>query len=125
MMRLQPLLAPVMHRINVAGRKVQPEEIEAALRSVPGVHEAVVLGLDRGSQVEEVAAVIAGPQVPGMETLRALLRATLSTHKIPRRMRRVAELPRTLRGKVDLDACRQLLVAGDAMGVSEEPMAQA
>ena len=44
--------------VNVAGRKVQPEEVERALREFPGVVEARVLGLEDRHRGERLVACL-------------------------------------------------------------------
>jgi acyl-CoA synthetase (AMP-forming)/AMP-acid ligase II len=57
--------------INVAGRKVQPEEVEAVLRSMPGIDDARVVGAPhptRGQQI--VACIVARGGDPGALAVR-------------------------------------------------------
>ena len=44
--------------INVAGKKVNPAEVEAVLLAVPGVSEAVVFGRSSALRNEEVVACV-------------------------------------------------------------------
>ena len=44
--------------INVAGKKVNPAEVEAALLACPGVSEAVVFGRSSALRNEEVVACV-------------------------------------------------------------------
>jgi acyl-CoA synthetase (AMP-forming)/AMP-acid ligase II len=97
-------------RINVAGRKVQPEEVERVLATIPGVQGAVVLGLQHGS-TEEVVALVAGADGLLAADLRRACRAVLSAHKVPHRIVVVPAMPHTLRGKVDLQRVRAILHA--------------
>jgi long-chain acyl-CoA synthetase len=89
--------------INVEGKKVQPLEVEAVLGAMPGVREAVVLGVRAaGSDKEIVRAVLAGD--PGRLSYRevaAWCRSRLAPHKVPRSIVVVDAIPRTGRGKVD------------------------
>ncbi len=89
--------------INVKGKKVSPTEIEAVLQRLPGVEEAVAMGVpapDRASEL--VRAVVACPS--GSLTYEQVVtwcRRHLSDHKVPRSVVLVAALPRTPRGKLD------------------------
>ncbi|GAA0936929.1 hypothetical protein GCM10009560_45930 [Nonomuraea longicatena] len=85
-------------RVVVAGRKVDPAEVEGALRALDGVRDCVVAV---GDEAGYVAFVVADP--PHSElSLRRALAAVLSTYKIPKRLHLVPELPRTSSGKVPM-----------------------
>ena len=87
--------------INVAGKKVNPAEVEAELLHFAGVRAAVVFG--RGSLLrnEEVAAcVVAGPNVLEADLLEHC-RAHLSSSQIPRRIYFVEAIPVNERGKIN------------------------
>jgi long-chain acyl-CoA synthetase len=99
--------------LNVAGKKVHPDEVRTVLRTHPGVHEAAVVGLadpHRGQLV--AAAVVAEPgftlEVP---RLLAWCRQRLAPHKVPRRLAVVDVLPVTARGKLDREALVRRLAA--------------
>jgi acyl-CoA synthetase (AMP-forming)/AMP-acid ligase II len=88
--------------INVAGKKIQPEEVETVLRSMRGIEDVRVLGIAdpvRGQQV--VACVV--PRRADMTTteIRQFCAARLSAHKIPRTVVWLERIPLTERGKTD------------------------
>jgi long-chain acyl-CoA synthetase len=89
--------------VLVRGKSVNPREVEAALRELEGVVDAVVYGVD-GPDGPRTAlrAVVAAPS-GGVDRTRVLAhcRVRLAAHKVPRSIVVVAELPRTERGKVD------------------------
>jgi len=89
--------------INVGGKKVNPREVEAVLASLPGVREAVVLGVPRsGGLTETVRAVVAcDTSRMSYAEVAAWCRERLSGHKVPRSIVLVEEIPRTGRGKAD------------------------
>ena len=96
------LLGRVDQLINVDGKKVQPREVEAVLHAMPGVREAVVLGVRAAAEKEIVRAVIArDPGRLSYEEVAAWCRPRLAPHKIPRSILFVDAIPRTRRGKVD------------------------
>jgi long-chain acyl-CoA synthetase len=96
------LLGRVDLLINVDGKKVQPGEVEAVLRAMPGVREAVVLGVRASAEKEIVRAVIArDPGRLSYEEVAAWCRPRLAPHKVPRSILFVNAIPRTGRGKVD------------------------
>ena len=85
--------------INVAGKKVNPAEIEAHLLSLPGVRQAIVFGRRSALRNEEVAAcVVTDPQVAEAELLQSC-RRRLSGWQVPKRIFFVEEIPVNERGK--------------------------
>jgi long-chain acyl-CoA synthetase len=88
--------------IDVAGHKVNPLEVEAALARHPRVAEVVVVPIPHSRTVGRMKAVVvpAGPGVLCAEELRAFLRERLASYKIPRRFEFLAKLPRSPAGKV-------------------------
>ncbi|MFN8075666.1 MAG: long-chain-fatty-acid--CoA ligase [Kineosporiaceae bacterium] len=99
--------------IITGGFNVYPSEVEDALRALPGVRDAAVIGLPSDSGGEEVvAAVVAeGSDAPEEAALRAALRTTLAAYKVPRRVVVVEELPRSQIGKVLRRQVREDLAA--------------
>jgi len=86
--------------INVAGKKVNPAEVEAELLCFDGVRGAVVFGLESVLRNEEVAAcVAAGPGVRETELLE-FCRQRLSGWQVPKRIFFVEEIPVNERGKI-------------------------
>lgn len=94
-------------RLNVAGKKIDPVEVEQALGAHRRVADAVVAGVPGRSGEEVVAFLVADGEVTDHE-LRRHLGALLSPHKVPRRFVRIPEVPRTRTGKPR----RGVLVAG-------------
>jgi polyene macrolide polyketide synthase len=87
-------------RINVAGKKVDPLEVEEALLACPGIDDCAVAGVEGAEGAQVVAFMRTGEEAPDDGAIRAELATRLSPHKLPRRFVRVAEIPRTLTGKV-------------------------
>jgi acyl-coenzyme A synthetase/AMP-(fatty) acid ligase len=88
--------------INVAGKKVNPAEVEAHLLRFGGVRQAVVFGLpaESGLRNEEVATcVVISPQVSKSDLLR-FCRAALSAWQVPKRIFVVDAIPMNERGKI-------------------------
>ncbi|HEY2330183.1 MAG TPA: fatty acid--CoA ligase family protein, partial [Verrucomicrobiae bacterium] len=82
--------------INLAGRKVFPEEIEAVLNRHPAVRESRVYARAHPHLGEVVEAdVVMDQPGTGLEAVRAFCRAHLADYKIPVRLNRVRVLPRT------------------------------
>ena len=86
--------------INVAGKKVNPAEVEAHLRRFRGVREAVVFGRASPLRNEEVAAcVLAAPGVTEADLLQ-FCRSGLSSWQVPKRIFILDAIPFNERGKI-------------------------
>jgi long-chain acyl-CoA synthetase len=88
--------------INVAGKKIQPEEVEQVLRSMPGISDVRVLGIAdpvRGQQV--VACVVTERGGIAAPEVRQFCATRLAAHKIPRTIVWLERIPLTERGKTD------------------------
>ena len=88
--------------IITGGFNVYPSEVEAVLRTHPGVRDVAVVGLPHDDGGEEVvAAVVLAESVEvSAEELRAHTREGLTPYKVPRRIVFVDELPTNAMGKV-------------------------
>ena len=86
--------------INVAGRKVNPMEIEQVLAQFPGVNEALVCGVEDPARGQEICALLAAENPPDMVLLRHHCAKKIASWKIPRRFVIVPEIPRNARGKI-------------------------
>lgn len=104
--------------INTGGEKVFVEEVEAALKSHPGIYDALVVGLpdDRlGSKVAAVVSLTGEGDLPGAgsasagDELRAHCRETLAGFKVPREIDIVDAVRRSPAGKADYQWARRRL----------------
>jgi long-chain acyl-CoA synthetase len=88
--------------INLAGRKVFPEEIETVLNRHPAVRESRVYGTPHPHLGEVVEAEIVFESPEGsLDSVRTYCREHLASYKIPMRFAVVTELPRTaVTGKI-------------------------
>jgi long-chain acyl-CoA synthetase len=88
--------------INLAGRKVFPEEIEAVLNRHPSVRESRVYGRPHPHLGEVVEAeLVLEPPDAGIDPVRQYCREHLASYKVPMRYTVVAALPRTpVTGKI-------------------------
>jgi acyl-CoA synthetase (AMP-forming)/AMP-acid ligase II len=98
--------------INTGGEKVYPEEVEEAIKTVDGVHDAVAVGIPNDRFGEEiVAAVELAPATPeGSVTEDAVIehvKSRLASYKAPRRVRFVNTIGRSPSGKVDYARIRK------------------
>jgi len=98
--------------VNVAGRKVQPEEVARCLRTMPALADAHVLGVPstlRGEQL--VAVVVPRDTAPSTAMLRAYCAARLAPYKVPRAFVVAPAIPCDVRGKTDRQALMILVAA--------------
>lgn len=87
--------------INTGGEKVFAEEVEAALRALDGVADAVVLGRDSEQWGQEVVALLATDTEVSDQDLAAGCRSTLAGYKVPKQFIRVPAIARHANGKPD------------------------
>ena len=86
--------------INVAGKKVNPAEVEAELLRFEGVRAAVVFGVESVLRNEEVAACVAANADIRENELLEFCRQRLSGWQVPKRIFFVEEIPVNERGKI-------------------------
>jgi acyl-coenzyme A synthetase/AMP-(fatty) acid ligase len=94
--------------IVTGGEKVWPGTVEDALRTLPGVAEVVVAGVDDDEWGQRVVAWVIptnahGASEPTLREARAHVRTLLPDYAAPRELRVVADLPRTPIGKIRRD----------------------
>ncbi|MDR2326585.1 MAG: AMP-binding protein [Acidovorax sp.] len=95
--------------VNSGGEKIYVEEVEEALKRLPGVEDALVVGVPDLRWGSAVAALV---RIRGAEVDIAALRAGLADHlagyKIPKHFWAMERLPRTESGKGDYGAARAM-----------------
>ncbi|MFN2594115.1 MAG: AMP-binding protein [Actinomycetota bacterium] len=84
--------------VVVGGENVYPVEIEEVIESREGVGEAAVLGAQDDEYGEVLAAFVVGG--PSEEEIIAACKKELASYKVPKRVEKRVELPRTSTGKV-------------------------
>lgn len=96
------LVDRIKELIITGGFNVYPTEVEEALRQVPGVQDAAVVGLPSAQGGEEVTAgVVLEPGASFDEdAVREATRERLAAYKVPRRVYVLDDLPRSVIGKV-------------------------
>jgi acyl-CoA synthetase (AMP-forming)/AMP-acid ligase II len=82
--------------------RVSPDEVETALRAVPGVREAAVLGRPDPAGGDAVVAFVTG--AVRADEVTAALRRTQPSWLVPAQVEVVAALPLNPNGKPDLAA---------------------
>ena len=100
------------HQVKVHGARVEPGEVEHALREVPGVAQAVALAVpaDQGG-MELGAAYTTHGDGPYAAEVTAALRARLPQWLVPQRVARLETLPTSPNGKLDTLALTRSLAA--------------
>jgi amino acid adenylation domain-containing protein len=120
-------------QVKVRGVRVEPAEVEAALRVVEGVREAAVAARDVGPGGPRLVAWVAGKggTIPPSAELREHLRSRLPEVLVPSVVVLLESLPRTPNGKVDLQRLpdpasfgERAAVRGTLRSPAEELMAE-
>ncbi|MFD8393481.1 amino acid adenylation domain-containing protein [Streptomyces sp. NPDC059680] len=88
-------------QVKVNGNRVELGDIDAALRQIPDVTEAVTVALKEPSLVSLVSYLLTSRDVVPLESVRNHLAATLPPYSLPSRILILEELPMTPNGKVD------------------------
>jgi amino acid adenylation domain-containing protein len=106
------------HQVKLRGFRIELGEIETALRSYPGMLDAVTLLRESNDDKRLVAyLVFSGGTAPAVATLRDHLRATLPDYMVPSAFVFLPELPRLPNGKLDRNALPQPEQQPDADGL--------
>src|SRR5207244_6052588 len=87
--------------INVAGKKVNPAEVEAHLLRFGGVRQAVVFGRESALRNEEIAACVVASFGVSEANLLEFCRSALSGWQVPKRIFIVDAIPVNERGKIN------------------------
>jgi acyl-CoA synthetase (AMP-forming)/AMP-acid ligase II len=94
--------------IKTAGNNVSALEVEGAIKAMPGVANAFVVGLpdDRIGQIVSAAIVAKPGDLVDLDAVTAQLKADLSSYKVPKviRLLRAEEVPFMPNGKLDFRA---------------------
>jgi acyl-coenzyme A synthetase/AMP-(fatty) acid ligase/thioesterase domain-containing protein len=91
------------HSVKIRGYLVEPGEVDAALFGIPGVAEAVTVGVPRpGDGVLRLVAYVVPAGAPlEAAAVRAALHTSLPGYMVPETIAFLDALPRTERGKID------------------------
>ena len=93
--------------INVAGRKIDPAEVEAKLRKMPGIQEVVVCA-EKSATRSLLAAYIESSSVTRDKVIEFCM-SNLAQYKIPQLITILPQFPRSSTGKISLGRIRQSL----------------
>jgi len=110
--------------VKIRGIRIEPGEVEAALRAQPGVADAAVLPRRIGSSVSLIGYVVARDDAPAelAAVLKQALKPVLPAHMQPQRIYAIPEIPRLPSAKLDmkgLEAVDRAHQADEAQANSE------
>jgi long-chain acyl-CoA synthetase len=94
------LVGRVSDVINVAGRKLNPMEVETEILRLPGVRQVVVFGVPSALRNEEPVACVAAENGLVKTALMEQCRSALSPWQVPKDIWLVESIPTNERGKV-------------------------
>jgi 3-oxocholest-4-en-26-oate---CoA ligase len=107
------LLGRGSQSINSGGEKIFPEEVEAAVKSHPGVYDALVVGVPDERWGQRVAAIV--QRRPGadtsLESIQEHCRSRIAGYKVPRELHVVDVVQRSPSGKPDYPWARRVTTA--------------
>ncbi len=104
--------------INTGGEKVFPDEVEAALKGHPDVHDAIVIGMPDSRFGERVVALVQPRPERRIDTevLREYVRDRLTGYKVPRVVMVIEKIVRSPSGKPDYPWARSAAESVSAGG---------
>jgi amino acid adenylation domain-containing protein len=112
-------------QLKIRGIRIEPGEIEAALRGHAAILDAVVVADPRPESGRLVAYVVpAPPAAPTEDALRSHLRAVLPEPMVPAFFVFLPELPRTASGKLDRRALPAVEVGPAGQAVAPRTLEQ-
>ncbi|MBM3973160.1 MAG: amino acid adenylation domain-containing protein [Planctomycetes bacterium] len=90
-------------QVKVRGYRIELEAVEAVLAKCEGVREVACCAQEEGGEKVLAAHLVAAhpAHLPDVDAMAAAVRAVLPDYMTPRRFGFIAELPRTLGGKID------------------------
>jgi 3-oxocholest-4-en-26-oate---CoA ligase len=98
--------------INSGGEKIYPEEVEGALKSHPGLVDAVVAGIPDERWGQKVAAVLQvqpGEKAPSQQDIEQHLSTRIARYKVPKFVHTVDLIVRSPAGKADYQWATKVL----------------
>jgi O-succinylbenzoic acid--CoA ligase len=110
-------------RIVTGGENVDPGEVTTVLESHPAVAAAAVVGIpdsDWGERVVAAVTPVMTERAVSNDDLRSHARDYLAGFKIPKQIRVVDTLPRTISGTINRDAVHELFMTDAAVTPEDE-----
>ncbi len=121
-------LGRIDDQVKIRGFRVEPAEVVAALRGIPGVEDAIVLARDAAFGTRELVAFVMGDNLPPMDVLRRDLAGRVPDYMTPALLRPIVDVPLTPSGKLDrrrlLELAREESSVGPREGSSDGLEAQ-
>ncbi len=111
-------------QVKLRGFRVEPGEVEAALMSVPGVLQAVVLPAPYGGVATHLLAFLVGSFNLDWPEIRVTIARYLPSHMLPARAVQLDAFPLTRNGKVDRRALVELDAARPLSSAPEQPASE-
>jgi amino acid adenylation domain-containing protein len=99
-------------QVKIRGFRVEPADVAAALRDLPGVEDAIVLPREAAFGTRDLVGFVIGDGPPPMDQLRRDLAGRIPDYMVPALLRPIARAPLTANGK--LDRRRLLEIAREA-----------
>jgi 3-oxoacyl-(acyl-carrier-protein) synthase len=111
-------------QIKIAGKRIELDEIEHALRAAPGVADAAVAAFEgrRGKAIAGFVKADVAAAAVLLDAIRAYLKAALPDYMMPTELRILPAFPLTPNGKVDRKALLAGLDTPAAAAAAPEPM---
>ncbi|MEO7330150.1 MAG: amino acid adenylation domain-containing protein, partial [Minicystis sp.] len=96
-------LGRIDQQVKIRGHRIEPGEIEAVLQQHEGVREALVFPREYGPGDKRLVAYLVPEQIPGpgVDELRAFLRAQMPEYMVPSSFVKMEAFPLTPNGKID------------------------
>ena len=92
------------HQVKIRGHRIEPGEIETALRAHPQVRQAVVVPHTDAQGQRRLVGYMVCAEEPAEGELAAFLRRSLPEHLVPSTIMTIDALPLSPNGKLDRDA---------------------
>jgi non-ribosomal peptide synthase protein (TIGR01720 family) len=93
------------HQVKIRGHRIEPAEVERALRAIDGVEQAAVI-VEQGAAGNELSACVTGRL--DADAVRVALASRVPDYLVPTSIIVAAALPLTAHGKLDVAAMRAL-----------------
>lgn len=101
----------VDNQVKIRGHRIELEEIDLAIESIPGITRAISVAVT-GSHGQELRAAYATERPVAEENVREICKARLPTYMQPALFRQLDALPLNANGKVDRHAVKAMLGDG-------------
>ncbi len=118
-------LGRVDSQLKIRGHRIEAGEVEAALRELPDVTEAIVVGHDAGPGRTQLVAYVEGAGLGSVGDLRTLLDRRLPEFMVPSVIVALATVPRLPNGKIDPTALPDPSLAAQDRSEGVEPRTEA